>query len=449
MSLKPWIRIGQPLEAVIEDWERILDAWEAGGIRGLVFGRLTFRDEEGGFTIPAFQSNAQIFKDRGFEVSEGGGKPTDPKREKQLHDMLASAKARDWQVLIFCPGQSTHSIKGKTLEQDPHGALMQAAIWQDVFEAFPEADGGLMDGWTESAYELIYHHGNAVFREMRDNEKETAEVRGWDAARLDRGRAHLEQSFKKLTSKRVGYFGHHGLLSTLNLFDVNEDALYWLRWRRDDGLSMGRAFREQLDQMPRKLLLGNGLRSAVFSGMTAMDFHAWDEVLDIFQVKHYFWHRGFDGMYGTVARWVQQIGRWNAELTEQECFTVARAWLGVQLPEIESLADMELGFPQAFFDDVVREETQRALAAVSDPWKVLPWVDTGRMPHAGDPMTSGDLHRILTASHEAGLERFLFHNHAHLTAAEWKVISRMCGQEWDENPEGYWPPATPRPNAFG
>ena len=51
--------------------------------------------------------------------------------------------------------------------------------------------------------------------------------------------------------------------------------------------------------------------------------------------------------------------------------------------------------------------TRRALAAVSDPRKVVPWVDTGRMPHAGDPMTSGDLHRILVASEEAGLERFV------------------------------------------
>ena len=82
MSLKPWIRIGQPLEAVIEDWERILDAWEAGGIRGLVFGRLTFRDDDGAFTIPAFESNAQIFRDRGFEVGESSGKSTDPAREK-------------------------------------------------------------------------------------------------------------------------------------------------------------------------------------------------------------------------------------------------------------------------------------------------------------------------------------------------------------------------------
>jgi hypothetical protein len=70
------------------------------------------------------------------------------------------------------------------------------------------------------------------------------------------------------------------------------------------------------------------------------------------------------------------------------------------------------------------------------------------MPHGGDPMTAGDLHRILVASAEAGLQRFLFHNHEHLTAAEWKVISRMCGSEWVEDPDGYWPPATPKPGHF-
>lgn len=61
-------------------------------------------------------------------------------------------------------------------------------------------------------------------------------------------------------------------------------------------------------------------------------------------------------------------------------------------------------------------------------------------------MTSGDLYKILKVSEEAGLQRFLFHNHDHLTAAEWCVLSRMCGTPWDENPEGYWPPATPKPS---
>ena len=126
---------------------------------------------------------------------------------------------------------------------------------------------------------------------------------------------------------------------------------------------------------------------------------------------------------------------------------MVKAWLGIDLPEVNSLSDMDLGFPQAFFDQVVTTETERALAAVSEPEKIVPWVDTGRMPHAGDPMTAGDLHRILTASEEAGLKRFLFHNHAHLTSAEWCVISRLCGHPWNEDPDGYWPPATPKPSS--
>lgn len=446
--LQPWIRIGQPLEAVVDDYERIFDAWQEGGIRGLVFGRLLFADDKGGFTVPAYESDPEIFRRRGIEL-QAIDAPRNAAKQQRLQQMLDDAKRRGWGVLIFCPGQGTHRATGPSVEVDPHGARLQAAIWEDVFTAFPQADGGLMDGWTESAYELIYHHGNAVFRELTDGEKETANARGWDATRLDSGRAHVHARFQSFTSRAVQYYGDHGFLQGLNLFDLTEDALYWLRWRRDDGLATAHAFRAELDQMPRKLLLGNGLRSAVFSGMTAIDYLAWDEVLDIFQVKHYFWHRGFDGLYGTVARWVQQIQRWNPGLSETECFTVARAWLGVHLPEVESVADMELGFPQAFFDEVVQQETARALAAVRDPNKILPWVDTGRMPHAGDPMTAGDLYRILTASAEAGLQRFLFHNHAHLTAAEWKVISRMCGKEWDEDPAGYWPPATPRPDSFG
>ena len=153
-------------------------------------------------------------------------------------------------------------------------------------------------------------------------------------------------------------------------------------------------------------------------------------------------------MYGTVARWVSQVHEWNPGLTERECFTIVKAWLGIDLPEVKSLSDMDLGFPPAFFDKTVRLETKRALAAVSHPEKVVPWIDTGRMPHGGDPMTSGALSRILKSSEDAGLKRFLFHNHAHLTSAEWCIISQLCGEMWDEDPIGYWPPATPKPSSY-
>ena len=445
--MEAWMRIGQPLEPVLEDYERIFDAWEAGGVRGLVVGRLVFADAEGNFTVPAFPGKPEAYRERGMEPEERRGDP-DPVRQKRFYQMLDDAKGRNWPLLIFCPGQATTVTKPLPPEKDPYGALFTAAVWDEVFSALPQADGGIMDGWTESPYELIFHHGNAVFREFSEPVKKKAEVRGFDVARLEGGMHHLRDRFRNLTPSRVRYCGRGGLLAALDLFDVDEDALYWLRWRRQDGIREGQAVRAELDKLPRRLLLGNGLRSAVFSGMTGVDFAAWDEIADLLLVKHYFWQRGFDGFYGTVSRWVQQIGAWNPQLSEEDCFLVVRAWLGVELPEVQSLADMDLGFPQAFFDQVVQEETRRALAAVSDPRKIVPWVDTGRIPHGGDPMTAGDLHRILEASAAAGLQRFLFHNHGHLTAAEWRVISRRCGTEWNEDPAGYWPPATPKPESY-
>ena len=35
-----------------------------------------------------------------------------------------------------------------------------------------------------------------------------------------------------------------------------------------------------------------------------------------------------------------------------------------------------------------------------------------------------------------------------LGAPEWKVISRMCGKEWVEDPNGYWPSDTPKPDTW-
>jgi hypothetical protein len=89
----------------------------------------------------------------------------------------------------------------------------------------------------------------------------------------------------------------------------------------------------------------------------------------------------------------------------------------------------------------VVDQTRRAIAAVGDAARVVPWVDVGRLPHDGDPIGSGDLRRILAASAGAGLTHFLYHNHAHLSRAEWRVISELCGRPWAGPGErGYCPP---------
>lgn len=448
MPLSAWMRIGQPLEAVMGDYRRILDAWEAGGVRGLVVGRLLFEDAAGQFSVPAYPSRPEVYRRHGLEPRPTRT-PHDPDKLRQLHALLDDAKRRGWPVLIFEPTSGSTGAQPLPLSEDPTGARALVAAWDEVFGAFPQADGGIMDGWTEAAYELVYHHGNAVFRDLPDAALARAAALGYDPARLTRGMAHLRERFRRFTPAEVRYYGAHGVLSEINLFDINEDALYWLRWRRENGLAEGRAFRAALDALPRRLLLANCPRSAVFSGMTALDYCAWGRIADLLLVKHYFWHRGFDGMYGTLARWVKQLHLWNPGLAESDCFTLVKAWLGLDLPEVRSLEDLERGFPQAFFDRVVTEETARAIAALGDPQRIVPWVDTGRQPHGGDPMTAHDLYRILQASESAGLRRFLFHNHAHLTSAEWCVISRLCGTPWDESPDGYWPPNTPKPATYG
>jgi len=149
-----------------------------------------------------------------------------------------------------------------------------------------------------------------------------------------------------------------------------------------------------------------------------------------------------------VYRWVQVLQSWNPSLTESDCLAVVGNLLGIRLPGVASLFDMERGFPDAFFDEVVVGETRRALEAVGDPDRTVAWVSTGREPHAGDPMPSGDLFRILEACARAGLQRFLFHPDRDLGVAEWRVISHFCGELYREDPGGYWPPATPRLDSF-
>jgi hypothetical protein len=119
----------------------------------------------------------------------------------------------------------------------------------------------------------------------------------------------------------------------------------------------------------------------------------------------------------------------------------------LELPGIHSLADMELGFPEEFFTQLVYDETRRALEAIGDD-KVVPWVSTGRSPHGGEAMNGRDLHGILTASQRAGAQCFLFQPDPDLGAPEWSVISRLCGNLWRPSPQGYWPTDSTRPDSF-
>jgi hypothetical protein len=447
MALIPWIFVQDPLERWLNDFARTFDAWHEGGVRGIVVGYLRWRQGDGSM-VPCFPADPNAY--RSFGVPLPPATPRDLEKEERFSALLDDAAARGWEILLFGPRTNSRPGPSQPLPGDPFGAAPYAAGVQSALSAYPQAQGWVIDGAGEHHYELAFHHGGELF-EIRPHERVWLEALGADVGRMERGIARLRDRFRSFTPALVRYHTPAGLLAGLALFDLDEDSLYWLRMRRETALAYMAAIREQIDRIPRVIKLGAIPRTATFSVLTTQDYQQMPRYFDYIFPKYYFWHRGFDGMYGTVARWVRRLGEWNPRLSEGDCFDVVKAWFGLQLPGIESLADMEMGFPDAFFSDTVASETRRALAAVGDPERVIGWVSSGRQPHAGDPMPVRDLYRILTAAQAAGLRRFLFHPAGSLGAAEWSVLSRLCGTPWQEDPaspDGYWPSDTPKPDTF-
>jgi len=447
-KLVAWMYMIYPIEQWLDDYVRTLDAWEEGGVRGLVIGPLVFFKEvprfdftyaRPGDKFPTFAADPRIYQKYGLMPPADTRR--DPVKEKKLQGLVENAAGRGWDVLFFGPGQTG---KARSFEQDPFGAVSLAAGIEDTMRAFPQAKGVVTDGGGEHHYELAFHHGGELL-ESRDSEKPPLHYLGFDMDRMERGIAHLRDRMHHLTPSMVRYYATGGMMGGLDLFDLNEDALYWLRARQEVTMQAFAAYRKQIDQLEHKAKFGTITRATTFSLLTTQDYARIHPSVDYLFHKHYFWNRGFDGMYGTIGRWVRTIGEWNPGLSEEDCFAAVQCWLGIKLPGVKSVADMDQGFPDEFFNEVVASETRRALAAVNDPNKVIAWISTGRNPHAGDPMPSHDLYRILVASQKAGLKRFIYHPDLNLGAAEWTVISELCGKPWKEDPNGYWPLDTPKP----
>jgi hypothetical protein len=449
--LVPWMYLHTPLEHWFPDCKRTFDAWEEGGVRGIVVGRLHFYEQVPDFeityrvpgkTFPTFKADPSVYKS--FGVAPPADAPRDLKKEKQLQELLDNAAARGWEILFFGAGQAAGSRPGA---EDPFGVVGFAATVEDTLAAYPQAHGIIIDGAGEHHYELAFHHGGELF-EIRQQERAQLQQLGFDIPRMERGVEHLRDRFHHFTPAMVRYYSPGGMLGGLALLDLNEDALYWLRVRQEMTVRYFTALRDRINKLDRKAKLATIPRTATFSLLTTQDYQRTHQYFDYIFPKHYFWNRGFDGMYGTVARWVERISEWNPGLTERDCFAVVKSLFGLELPGIHSRADLELGFPEEFFSQVVASETRRALDAVGDDNKVIAWVSSGRHPHAGDPMPSADLYRILVASQKAGLKRFIYHPDPDLGAAEWEVISGLCGKRWKEDPTGYWPSDTAKPDTW-
>lgn len=223
--MKAWVFLcnDSPLEHWMQGYQERFDAWEDGGVTGLVVGRMLFRQPDGS-GLRGYAPDPKIYAEHG--------------------------------------------------EQPP---------------AFPQTQGIIIDGPGEHSYELAFHHGGEVFEVSEGNAARFDQL-GVDVDRARRGMRHLRDRLHELTPDRVRFHAGGGMLAALQLFDFNEDALYWLRARQMASRCDWQWAREQADAADGKVLLGGIPRTPVFSPLTGQDYQQMAAYFDYIFPKHYYWH---------------------------------------------------------------------------------------------------------------------------------------------------------------
>ncbi len=446
-----WMDVMRDLEHVMDDHERLFDAWAEGGVDGLVIGPLVFNAVKllkGADPAPVdgpptmtFDPNPAIY--RRFGVESPPMPDPVPEKRRLLECTLAAAKDRGFSVWIFQaqtgagPGGDGHVLADELI------LAATCARIVDTLEHYPMADGAIMDG-PEWGYEIASHHMNRrsyIFDDLPATIATSCSQLGYNYAALVDAKNSLSQALHTLNGDRIEFNSHGSSFGGFEMFCSDPALSDWFRFRIDSLTAYFRSVRRRIaEEASHPVKLGVGPRTAAFAPLCGYDFEQLVQFLDLLLPKHYFWHRGFDGMIGTVGRYVETLCEWNPGLTDMDALIVVKALFGLSLPGVVDRNDLESALSPEFCDSVVTRETERALAVVDDPQRIVPWVDAGRFPHDGDPMSSRDLRLLLEAAERAGLQRFLYHHHGNLTAGEWTVMSNMCGERWDPRRSSYEPP---------
>ncbi|MHB1354353.1 MAG: hypothetical protein ACYCZF_00080 [Anaerolineae bacterium] len=450
--MKLWMDIMRDLELVLSDYERLFDAWEAGGVEGLVLGPMSFCAAKllpcsgtryvNGDTPPSatFDPDPAVYRRFGVEPPPAPADPA-PDKRRLLDKMLLAAKKKGWTVLIFQAGTGAGLGGSGPLITDERSRAAMSARMLDTLTHYPMVDGAVMDGpeWGYEIADYFYNRRSYIFDELAQNLEPSCRALGYDYAALVEAKDRLFTRLHTLTPRTVRAWCGGGLLGSLGLLGSDPSLVAWMNYRRDSLTLFFQQVQKAIVAERMNIKLGVGPRSAAFAPLCGYDMPRLAEFMDFLLPKHYFWHRGFDGLVGTVGRYVEVLTTWNKDLSDADALAVVQALFGLNLPGVHHRRDLEEALTPAFCEQVVASETTRALAAVDDPQRIVPWVDAGRAPHDGDPLSAGFLRQMLTAAQNAGLKRCLYHHAGNLTAGEWAVLSEMCGTPWQPLTSNYQP----------
>jgi hypothetical protein len=252
-------------------------------------------------------------------------------------------------------------------------------------QQYPMVDGFIWDG-PEWGYEIAashQDHRSYFFHDLPPSVRKGCSSLGFDYDRLVAAKDRLYATLHNLDADSIALHAPGGLLGGFNLFGADPDLMAWMQFRTQALTNFFHTISREVKQsLGRPIKMAVGPRSAAFAPLCGYDFQALasgEFPVDILMPKHYFYHRGFDGMLGTVGRWVEVLCDWNSSLRESDALRVVESFFGLKLPCVDSLLSLESALTPDFFSTVVYSESARALAAVGgDASRVVPWVDTGR-----------------------------------------------------------------------
>lgn len=200
----------------------------------------------------------------------------------------------------------------------------------------------------------------------------------YDWAELNAASRRLEERLHNLDDKVAGSYAGRGLFGSYQMLGFDDGLANWLRFRTDVITGTIKTLKGLMREQRGDLQLGIGPRSAVFTPLCGYDLPKLAPYADYLHPKHYFWHRGTDGLYGTVYRWLTTLRSWNPSLSARGAFQVIEMLLGVRLPGVESELDFERGFPDAFFSEIVGPPRGRCWRPPNVPSRWCPgWMSGG------------------------------------------------------------------------
>ena len=415
--MRPWVFMAEFWFDQIDrkGIDYFLDGWQDAGYETIMFGRLDLRDQEK--IYPSFAPDPSLYRETALEPPELPAHLA-PAAES-LKRAMAAVKERGFGVCLFSPDPYLAIGPGGGAAYDPTNSDVVAyyhARVRDAYQNYPMADRILMDG-PEWSYEpeVFEFRQRTIFNELDglESARRAAVELGYDFDLIRASLGRLREKLGRLREDELRRLlvSQKGAFDGIDLLLLDRGLWEWFAFRHETMERFMGRLRRVVKGLNPSLQLGLGPRLPSWGRITGCGLKTISRVTDFQAPKVYLWKGGFDGYYGTLARYVDFVTKGNPDLPGDLVLQVLFRLLGIEMPDVRAVADLQKEFPQSYYDVTLVGEIKKIEADVGGLDNVVPYVEVGPHPHGGEPISNDQLRSIVAAMQRAGLTRFIHYWH--------------------------------------